>query len=260
MHVILHVIVCNAVCNEWCNAVCNESYYIAYYMPLHEILHACYMTLKIWEVLHVMACNLDVITCNYMHYMSLHATEDANEIWQWYRQIHADTAVAPRPWQPGSSLNPSGAPAAAASVSSWPAGRGPARESPESPSSWCRAEAQLPGCGTGVPVSDPRTAGPLVANAEAMRGICPAGRPQWGTKRELPPAAGRGARQRRGPLKPVGFKLVAWAIHVEWHPTLESLKSSVTIHSGNHWWSRPATAGPRDIRLATRKSAARCSR
>ena len=47
-------------------------------MPLHEILHACYMTLKIWEVLHVMACNLDVITCNYMHYMSLHATEDAN--------------------------------------------------------------------------------------------------------------------------------------------------------------------------------------
>ena len=25
-----------------------------------------------------MACNLDVITCNYMHYMSLHATEDAN--------------------------------------------------------------------------------------------------------------------------------------------------------------------------------------
>ena len=50
-------------------------------MPLHDILHACYMTLKIWEVLHVMACNLDVlvITCNYMHYMSLHAIEDANE-------------------------------------------------------------------------------------------------------------------------------------------------------------------------------------
>ena len=79
MHVILHVIVCNAVCNEYCNAVCNESYYIAYYMPLHEILHACYMTLKIWEVLHVMACNWYVITCHYMHYMSLHATEDANE-------------------------------------------------------------------------------------------------------------------------------------------------------------------------------------
>ena len=27
-----------------------------------------------------MACNLDVITCNYMHYMSLHATEDANVV------------------------------------------------------------------------------------------------------------------------------------------------------------------------------------
>ena len=79
MHVILHVIVCNAVCNEWCNAVCNESCYIAYYMPLHEILHACYMTLKIWEVLHVMACNWHVITCHYMHYMPLHAIEDANE-------------------------------------------------------------------------------------------------------------------------------------------------------------------------------------
>ena len=26
-----------------------------------------------------MACNLDVITCNYMHYMPLHATEDAND-------------------------------------------------------------------------------------------------------------------------------------------------------------------------------------
>ena len=78
MHVILHVIVCNAVCNEWCNAVCNESYYIAYYMPLHEILHACYMTLKIWVVLHVMACNWHVITCHYMHYMPLHAIEDAN--------------------------------------------------------------------------------------------------------------------------------------------------------------------------------------
>ena len=78
MHVILHVIVCNAVCNESCNAVCNESYYIAYYMPLHEILHACYMTLKIWEVLHVMACNWHVITCHYMHYMPLHAIEDAN--------------------------------------------------------------------------------------------------------------------------------------------------------------------------------------
>ena len=73
----------------------------------------------------------------------------------------------------------------------------------------------MPGCSTGVPVSDPRTAGPLVANAEAMGEICPAGLPQWGTKRELPPAAGRGARQRRGPLKPAGFKLVAWAIHVE---------------------------------------------
>ena len=79
MHVILHVIVCNAVCNEWCNAVCNESYYIAYYMPLHEILHACYMTLKFWEVLHVMACNWHVITCHYMHYMPLHAIEDAND-------------------------------------------------------------------------------------------------------------------------------------------------------------------------------------
>ena len=70
----------------------------------------------------------------------------------------------------------------------------------------------VPGCGTGVPVSDPRTAGPLVANADAMGEICPAGR---GTNRELPPAAGRAARQRRGPLKPAGFKLVAWAIHVE---------------------------------------------
>ena len=78
MHVILHVIVCNVVCNEWCNAVCNESYYIAYYMPLHEILHACYMTLKFWEVLHVMACNWHVITCHYMHYMPLHAIDDAN--------------------------------------------------------------------------------------------------------------------------------------------------------------------------------------
>ena len=78
MHVILHVIVCNAVCNEWCNAVCNESYYIAYYMPLHEILHACYMTLIFWEVLHVNVCNWHVITCHYMHYMPLHAIEDAN--------------------------------------------------------------------------------------------------------------------------------------------------------------------------------------
>ena len=91
MHVILHVIVCNAVCNEWCNAVCNESCYIAYYMPLHEILHACYMTLKIWEVLHVMACNLDVITCNYMHYMSLHATEDANESKKYNGKANAET-------------------------------------------------------------------------------------------------------------------------------------------------------------------------
>ena len=47
-------------------------------MPLHDILHACYMTPKTLEVLHVMACNLNVITCNYMHYMSLHAIEDAN--------------------------------------------------------------------------------------------------------------------------------------------------------------------------------------
>ena len=51
---------------------------MAYYMPLHEILHACYMTPKTLEVLHVMACNLNVITCNYMHYMPLHAIEDAN--------------------------------------------------------------------------------------------------------------------------------------------------------------------------------------
>ena len=36
------------------------------------------MTPKTLEVLHVMACNLNVITCNYMHYMSLHAIEDAN--------------------------------------------------------------------------------------------------------------------------------------------------------------------------------------
>ena len=47
-------------------------------MPLHDILHACYMTPKTLEVLHVMACNLNVITCNYMHYMSLHAIKDAN--------------------------------------------------------------------------------------------------------------------------------------------------------------------------------------
>ena len=51
-------------------------------MPLHDILHACYMTPKTLEVLHVMACNLNVITCNYMHYMSLHAIEDANEFSQ----------------------------------------------------------------------------------------------------------------------------------------------------------------------------------
>ena len=70
MHVILHVILFNAVCNESC--------YIAFYRPLHEILHACYMNLKILEVLHVMACNWHVITCDYMHYMPLHAIEDAN--------------------------------------------------------------------------------------------------------------------------------------------------------------------------------------
>ena len=80
MHVILHVILCNVVCNESCNAVCNESCYLAYYMPLHKILHACYMTLKSLEVHHVMACKLHVITCNYMHYMPLHAMEDANQV------------------------------------------------------------------------------------------------------------------------------------------------------------------------------------
>ena len=78
MHVILHVILCNALCNESCNRISLSCNYIAYYMPLHDILHACYMTPKTLEVLHVMACNLNVITCNYMHYMSLHAIEDAN--------------------------------------------------------------------------------------------------------------------------------------------------------------------------------------
>ena len=75
MHVILHVILCNAVRNESCNRISHSCNYIAYYMPLHEILHACYMIPKILEVLqvHVMACNLNVITCNYMNYMSLHA-------------------------------------------------------------------------------------------------------------------------------------------------------------------------------------------
>ena len=84
MHVLLHVIWCNAVCNESCNRISHSYNYMAYYMPLHEILHACYMTPKTLEVLltllHVMACNLNVITCNYMHYMSLHAIEDANAI------------------------------------------------------------------------------------------------------------------------------------------------------------------------------------
>ena len=78
MHVILHVILCNALCNESCNRISLSCNYIAYYMPLHDILHACYMTPKTLEVLHVMACNLNVITCNYMHYMSLHAIKDAN--------------------------------------------------------------------------------------------------------------------------------------------------------------------------------------
>ena len=36
------------------------------------------MTPKKLEVLHVMACKWDVITCKYMHYMPLHAIEDAN--------------------------------------------------------------------------------------------------------------------------------------------------------------------------------------
>ena len=78
MHVILHVIWCNAVCNESGNRITYSRNYIAYYMPLHEKLHACYMTPKNLEVLHVMACNLNVITCNYMHYMPLHAIKDAN--------------------------------------------------------------------------------------------------------------------------------------------------------------------------------------
>ena len=78
MHIILHVIWCNAVCNESCNRNSNSCSYIAYYMPLHEILHACYMTVKSLEVLYVIACNWHVITCHYMHYMPLHAIEDAN--------------------------------------------------------------------------------------------------------------------------------------------------------------------------------------
>ena len=66
------------MCNESCNRISLSCNYIAYYMPLHDILHACYMTPKTLEVLHVMECNLSVITCNYMHYMSLHDIEDAN--------------------------------------------------------------------------------------------------------------------------------------------------------------------------------------
>ena len=61
-----------------------------------------------------MACNLDVITCNYMHYMSLHATEDANEcsvrrspsqaagaaqVSNWRAMLRVDEAWA-RPEQP----------------------------------------------------------------------------------------------------------------------------------------------------------------
>ena len=96
MHVILHVILCNALCNESCNRISYSCNYIAYYMPLHDILHACYMTPKTLEVLHVMACNLKVITCNYMHYMSLHAIEDANGI---------DTAVVSCSLTGGMKLN-----------------------------------------------------------------------------------------------------------------------------------------------------------
>ena len=88
MHVILHVILCNAMYNESCNRISHSLNYIAYYMPLHDILHACYMTPKTLEVLHVMACNLNVIACNYMHYMSLHAIEDANVWGHW-----ADSAL-----------------------------------------------------------------------------------------------------------------------------------------------------------------------
>ena len=54
------------------------------------------MTPKTLEVLHVMACNLKVITCNYMHYMSLHAIEDANGI---------DTAVVSCSLTGGMKLN-----------------------------------------------------------------------------------------------------------------------------------------------------------
>ena len=48
------------------------------------------MTPKTLEVLHVMACNLNVITCNYMHYMSLHAIEDANEFSQRLTELHSE--------------------------------------------------------------------------------------------------------------------------------------------------------------------------
>ena len=57
----------------------------------YEKLHTCYMTPKTLEVLHVMACNLNVITCNYMHYKPLHAIEDANDRRLRYRHLESCT-------------------------------------------------------------------------------------------------------------------------------------------------------------------------
>ena len=57
---------------------CN---YTNYYIPLHEILHDSsndYINLQNLEVHDIMACNLKVITCYYMHYQPLHAPQDAN--------------------------------------------------------------------------------------------------------------------------------------------------------------------------------------
>ena len=49
-----------------------------YYIPLHEILHDHsndYINLQNSEVHDVMACNLKVNTCYYMHYQPLHAPQ-----------------------------------------------------------------------------------------------------------------------------------------------------------------------------------------